>query len=38
MYKQASKILGRYEDTDGGAMNVASTTVYGGVDPYVLSL
>ena len=38
MYKQASQILGRYEDTDGGAMNVAITKVYGGVDPYELIL
>ena len=37
MYKQASKIRGRYEDTSA-AINVVVTKVYGGLDPYEIIL
>ena len=39
MYRQARKIAGRFEETDGSAaINVVVTKVYGGVDPYELIL
>ena len=38
MFKKASKVIGRYEDTTGCALNVAITKTYGGVDPFEIIL
>lgn len=33
MFKLASRVVGRYEDNNGGALTVAVTKTYGGTDP-----
>ena len=34
MFKEARQVMGRYENSGGGAVNVAVTKTYGGFDPF----
>ena len=38
MFKFSNKVRGRYEDKSGGALTVAVTKIYGGVDPFEIIL
>ena len=36
MFKDARNVMGRYESSDGGAVNIAVTKTFGGLDPFEL--
>lgn len=34
MFEEARQVMGRYESSGGGAVNIAVTKTYGGMDPF----
>ena len=38
MYREARRVIGRFTNNDGGAINVACTKTYGGRDPFEVIL